>query len=216
MHLHPAFEGKNAEAQVGRREDDRACCAYEGVPEVEEVDGSGLEDFTRSTYSRYTGKVPPQWRGTVWAGLGQSYTAAEGEAHHPVVEHFKQIKDEATKRVTFGGRTFKQEDLQKELNAIVNKGPESVLQEAERIINGERAKDYGDSIYNDFKTIGELWSVVLNTRHGTSVVVSSDDVAMMMLLLKVSRSIKNTTHRDSLVDIAGYAGCAAKLRGIDQ
>lgn len=165
---------------------------------MEEVDGSGLEDFTRSTYARYTGKVPPQWRGTVWAGLGQSYTAAEGEAHHPVVEHFKQ------------------EDLEKELNAIVNKGPESVLQEAERIINGERAKAYGDSVYNDFKTIGELWSVVLNTRHGTSVVVSSDDVAMMMLLLKVSRSIKNTTHRDSLVDIAGYAGCAAKLRGIDQ
>jgi hypothetical protein len=94
--------------------------------------------------------------------------------------------------------------------------PESVLQEAHRIINGERAQTYGDSVYNDFKTIGELWSVVINSRYGTSVDVSSDDVAMMMLLLKVARAIKNTSHRDSLVDVAGYAGCAAKLRGIDQ
>jgi len=37
-----------------------------------------------------------------------------------------------------------------------------ILQEAERIINGKRAEDYGDA-YENHERIANLWSVILET-----------------------------------------------------
>lgn len=38
------------------------------------------------------------------------------------------------------------------------------------------------------------------------------DVAMMMILLKVARDVSGESKRDNLVDIAGYAACAAECK----
>ncbi|MDV6975290.1 DUF6378 domain-containing protein [Mycobacterium intracellulare] len=80
---------------------------------------------------------------------------------------------------------------------------ETVLQEAERIINGQRREDYG-GVTESFNLIGGMWSAYLGIN------VSAHDVANLMVLLKVARA-KNGFHRDSYVDIAGYAGCTEKL-----
>lgn len=80
---------------------------------------------------------------------------------------------------------------------------ETVLQEAERIINGDRAEQYGDC-RRSFDRIAKLWTAY----HGTGF--TEFDVANMMILLKVSRT-HDEYHRDSYVDIAGYAGLAEKL-----
>jgi hypothetical protein len=47
------------------------------------------------------------------------------------------------------------------------------------------------------------------------VLLDSTDVAHLMVLLKVARSINNPQHKDSWIDIAGYAACGAEtaLRG---
>lgn len=84
---------------------------------------------------------------------------------------------------------------------------ESVLQEAERIINGERRADYGD-VRESFQVIADLWAPVLRTA------VTAEEVALCMIQLKVARAL-NGYQRDSIVDIAGYAGCLAHLRGLD-
>lgn len=83
---------------------------------------------------------------------------------------------------------------------------ESILQEAERIINGQRRDDYGD-VRESFELIAALWSPVVG------VTVTAEQVALCMIQLKVARAM-NGYQRDSLVDIAGYAGCLAKLRGV--
>lgn len=80
---------------------------------------------------------------------------------------------------------------------------ESILQEAEHIINGQRRDDYGGAL-ESFTRIASLWSVVLG------VEVTAHQVVLCMVQLKVARAMQGY-HRDSYVDIAGYAGCAEKV-----
>lgn len=82
---------------------------------------------------------------------------------------------------------------------------ESVLQEAERIVNGDRRDDYG-GVRESFDRIAALWSPVLG------IEVTAEQVAVCMIELKIARAL-NGWQRDSLVDIAGYASCLAELRG---
>lgn len=77
--------------------------------------------------------------------------------------------------------------------------PDSVLQEAQKIIHGERRDDYGTPLVS-FTRIADLWTVVLGME------VTPEQVALCMIQLKVARAM-NGMQRDSLVDIAGYAGC---------
>ncbi len=82
-----------------------------------------------------------------------------------------------------------------------------IIEEAQKIVHGQRNEDYGD-MADSFKRIAALWSGYLGTQ------VDMFDVAKMMILLKVSRA-KHGNHRDSYVDIVGYVECVDKLLGMD-
>jgi hypothetical protein len=77
---------------------------------------------------------------------------------------------------------------------------QSILKEANKIIYGDREKTYGHPSKN-LKKIAELWNAYLDN----AVCISPKDVACMMILLKVARLKNDPTHRDSIVDIAGYS-----------
>ena len=77
---------------------------------------------------------------------------------------------------------------------------QSILKEANKIIYGDREKTYGHPAKNLMK-IAELWNAYLDN----TVNISPKDVACMMILLKTARLGNNPDHRDSVVDIAGYA-----------
>jgi hypothetical protein len=88
---------------------------------------------------------------------------------------------------------------------------ESVLQEAERIINGERRESYGGAL-ESFDRIAKLWEPILGGG------VTAEQVALCMIQLKVARYLVGQ-QRDSIVDIAGYAGCLEKIekeRGVSR
>jgi len=91
---------------------------------------------------------------------------------------------------------------------------ESILAEAERVIYGDREKTYGTPGKN-LTNIAELWEAYLMGRGlldvGSSGVLPTD-VANMMILLKVARLANNPGHRDSLVDIAGYAALVERIK----
>lgn len=76
----------------------------------------------------------------------------------------------------------------------------SVLKEAEEIIYGDREKTYGHPSKN-LKVIAEMWNAYL----GNQLCLSPKDVAVMMILLKAARLGNDINHRDSVVDICGYA-----------
>ena len=79
-----------------------------------------------------------------------------------------------------------------------------ILQEAERIICGDRQDDYG-SASSSFERIADLWRAYLG------VDIEPMDVANMMILLKVSRSITAPDKADTWLDIAGYAALAGEM-----
>lgn len=85
----------------------------------------------------------------------------------------------------------------------------SVLMEANKIVNGARNKAYGDAEDN-FRNIAGLWEAYF-TNKGSDVVVTPIDVANMMVLMKIARLQWTPSHRDSWVDIAGYAACGAEI-----
>jgi hypothetical protein len=79
------------------------------------------------------------------------------------------------------------------------------LREAARIISGDRDVQYGGPEEN-FERIAKIWGVIL------SVDITREDVAMMMVGLKVARyASKSGFQPDTWIDVAGYAGCGFEV-----
>lgn len=86
-----------------------------------------------------------------------------------------------------------------------------ILAKANACITGERPEDYGKPEDN-FTTIAELWTVYLNSIMKNKVYISSEDVALMMALLKIARAT-TSNNPDNYIDLAGYAACAGEIAG---
>ena len=79
------------------------------------------------------------------------------------------------------------------------------LDEASNIIAGARDVQYGGPEDN-FTRIAKIWSVILGIN------VTTEDVAMMMVGLKVARyASKSGFQADTWIDVAGYAGCGYEV-----
>jgi hypothetical protein len=82
---------------------------------------------------------------------------------------------------------------------------QTILEEAGAAVDGSRQENYGHPA-EDFARIASYWSTHLN-----GIGITPHDVALMMMMVKLSRLHNTPYHRDSLVDIAGYARCAEKI-----
>lgn len=80
---------------------------------------------------------------------------------------------------------------------------EEVLTEAMSIVSGARADTYGGP-EDSFFQIANLWSAYKGQAF------SMEDVAIMLALLKIARLRNSPSHKDSWVDLAGYAACGAE------
>jgi len=84
----------------------------------------------------------------------------------------------------------------------------SVLEEARKLVNGSRQKAYGAARINH-ERIARLWNARLHEKLREPLTPA--DVTSLMRLAKEARLIESPGHRDSLVDIAGYAEVEARL-----
>jgi hypothetical protein len=66
-------------------------------------------------------------------------------------------------------------------------------------------RTYGDPLINHAR-IADLWNAYLELDHQP---LTAHDVAICMLLVKISRAKADPTHLDSYVDMDGYARIAA-------
>lgn len=80
-----------------------------------------------------------------------------------------------------------------------------ILDKAKSIINGERQGTYGDA-EDSFQTIANMWSAYLNTE------ILSEDVANMMILMKVARNSSGVYKDDNWIDICGYAALGGEIQ----
>jgi len=81
-----------------------------------------------------------------------------------------------------------------------------LLDEARRILNVDRQDEYGNS-HDTHRRIAAMWNQIV-PQGGR---VRPQDVALMMIAVKVIRAAKNPDHKDSWVDIAGYAAIGGSM-----
>lgn len=81
---------------------------------------------------------------------------------------------------------------------------EQALIEVENCVCRDRQATHGDAEDN-FADIAKLWSVY------TGIGFTAQDVAAMMILMKIARMKTSPDHRDNWIDAAGYAVCGAGI-----
>lgn len=102
------------------------------------------------------------------------------------------------------------ESIAKEMDDPKMSCRETVLEEAKRCICQDRQNQYG-APEDSFFTIAQFWSTYLIGENKLNHILSKEDVALMMVLLKVARTNGHKHHVDNYVDMAGYAALAAEL-----
>ncbi len=90
-------------------------------------------------------------------------------------------------------------------------GEQTMLHKAADLIKGARQSDYGDKLQN-FSQIAMLWQGQLATKLAENARITPEDVAACMIQVKLARLAKSPDHKDSILDVAGYAGCYSILQ----
>ena len=81
-----------------------------------------------------------------------------------------------------------------------------ILRKAESLVNGPRAKEYGDAHENHAR-IAQMWSVLLDKP------VTIQQVYQCMVAVKLARLVVTPDHEDSWIDICGYGALGGEETG---
>lgn len=81
---------------------------------------------------------------------------------------------------------------------------ETVLQEANRLVYGDRAAKHGD-FRSNFQTTAALFNA------WTGIEITPKQVAQLLICVKQARYKDNPEHRDNLVDLSGYTELLSRL-----
>ena len=87
---------------------------------------------------------------------------------------------------------------------------EEILAKAKELINKNRQSTHGDCFKNHSQ-IADLWSVYLDDKLKPFTEITASDVAIMMCLLKISRSTMGEFNLDDYVDGAAYMAIAGEM-----
>jgi|TARA_X000001388_G_scaffold71287_1_gene60965 hypothetical protein len=80
---------------------------------------------------------------------------------------------------------------------------QKLLDEAKKLLGGDRQEEYGDKLKNH-QNIAKLWSIFLEKE------ITAHDVAICMALVKVAR-LMHQHKKDSYLDMAAYAAIAGEI-----
>ena len=82
------------------------------------------------------------------------------------------------------------------------------LKQAEELINGPRAEDYGPALLNH-ERIATIWNVLLRKKLLDKI--TPTEVVAMMVGLKLARLAEDMHKDDSWTDIIGYAALGGEI-----
>ena len=88
---------------------------------------------------------------------------------------------------------------------------EDVLQKAKDLVTGDRNDTHGDA-FNNHAEIAEFWNIFLDKKLQAMASITADDVALMMVLLKMARTKLGAVSRDTYVDMAAYGAIAGEIK----
>ena len=88
---------------------------------------------------------------------------------------------------------------------------EEILKKAKEIISNDRNASHGDAFKNHAE-IAEFWNIFLDGKLRPMANITAADVAIMMILLKISRTTQGEKFNlDNFIDMAGYAAIAGEI-----
>ena len=88
---------------------------------------------------------------------------------------------------------------------------EEILAKANELISKARNETHGDAFKNHAE-IAEFWNTFLDSKLRPMANITAQDVAIMMILLKVSRSTQGEKFNiDNFIDMVGYAAIAGEI-----
>lgn len=90
---------------------------------------------------------------------------------------------------------------------------ENVAEEAQRLVYGDRRETYNNPLADFGRTAGIINAMM---HHKLSEPLLPEDIALMMIAVKLSRLTNKPGHRDSLVDILGYGLCYEWVRKLQE
>lgn len=86
---------------------------------------------------------------------------------------------------------------------------ETIDEEARRIVYGDREQTYDDPNRN-FRKLAHMWQGVLDTKLAPEQIITANDVALMLVCLKISRE-SFQPNRENRVDGIGYLLCLDRI-----
>jgi len=88
---------------------------------------------------------------------------------------------------------------------------EEILVKANQLISKTRNETHGDAFKNHAE-IAEFWNIFLDGKLRPMANITAADVAIMMILLKISRTTQGEKFNlDNFVDMAGYSAIAGEI-----
>ena len=91
---------------------------------------------------------------------------------------------------------------------------EEILVKANQLISKTRNETHGDAFKNHAE-IAEFWNIFLDKKLQPMASITADDVAIMMILLKISRSTQGEKFNiDNFIDMVGYAAIAGEISDV--
>lgn len=138
--------------------------------------------------------------------LGRPLSGSERGALHRI-EGALQDRDSGLPRIGRYAEVANDRPADRPREPTPEDSPESILEEAQRLVHGERGESYGPPT-EDFTRCGRIWGALLDKwRHSDQPDVPPELVALCMAGLKLNREVYHPK-RDNRVDLAGYAECA--------
>jgi uncharacterized protein DUF6378 len=95
-----------------------------------------------------------------------------------------------------------------ELKQLPQSEQSGILEEAARLVSGPRAKAYGKML-DGYDRAAVMFNAILGCP-GENI-VGARHIPLFMIAIKLSRLVASPEHRDSIVDIAGWAECYAQV-----
>jgi hypothetical protein len=80
---------------------------------------------------------------------------------------------------------------------------ETILEEAQRLVHGDRGASYGHPA-DDFGRTAEYWTTTFKAKLKDAEKFEAGDIPMALICVKLSREV-NKPKRDNMTDLAGYA-----------
>jgi len=88
---------------------------------------------------------------------------------------------------------------------------EEILMKAADLVSNSRQESHGDTFKNH-EQIADFWNTYLNDKLKPMASITADEVAMMMGLVKISRSQVGKHNVDDYVDASAYMAIAGELK----